>query len=226
MVKVGLIYTSTTPELIELVQLNIKKELGEGITLLSYQDPTILMEVREKGYVTTQATARLLKLYIQAVEDGAEAILNLCSSVSEVADSAQNLAQYMGIPIVRIDEEMCREATRNASRIGVLATLPTTLLPTKNTLARVGREMGRYPVLVEGLIDGAFGVSQDQFKEMILAKATEIEKEVDLIVLCQGSMAFSEEFLEAQLGVRTLSSPRFGARALKKALINNGRIEA
>ena len=58
-------------------------------------------------------------------------MLNLCSSVGEVADSAQDVAKYIGVPIVRVDEEMCREAVRKGQRIGVMATLPTTLEPTK-----------------------------------------------------------------------------------------------
>ena len=33
--KVGLIYTSTTPELIELVEQEVKKQLGEDVELYS-----------------------------------------------------------------------------------------------------------------------------------------------------------------------------------------------
>ena len=51
--KVGLIYTSTTPELIELVEQEVKKQLGEDVELYSLQDPSILADVREAGYVTT-----------------------------------------------------------------------------------------------------------------------------------------------------------------------------
>ena len=36
--KVGLIYTSTTPELIELVEQEVKKQLGEDVELYSLQD--------------------------------------------------------------------------------------------------------------------------------------------------------------------------------------------
>lgn len=37
--KVGLIYTSTTPELIELVEQEVKKQLGDDVELYSLQDP-------------------------------------------------------------------------------------------------------------------------------------------------------------------------------------------
>ena len=51
-----------------------------------------------------------------------DAMLNLCISVGEVADSVQDVAKYIGVPIVRVDEEICREAVRKGQRIGVMAT--------------------------------------------------------------------------------------------------------
>lgn len=118
--KLGIVYTSTTPELIACVNEEIRKKLGESPEILNYQDPSVLAEVRENGYVTAGAAARLVGMYMQAVSDGADAILNCCSSVGEVADAAQSIGKYTGIPIVRIDEEMCREAVRLGGKIGVL----------------------------------------------------------------------------------------------------------
>ena len=190
--KLGIVYTSTTPELIECVNEEIKKNLGDAPEILNYQDPSILAEVREHGYVTAGAAARLVGMYMQAVSDGADAVLNCCSSVGEVADAAQDIGRYTGIPIVRIDEEMCREAARLGKRVGVLATLPTTLEPTKNTVSRVAREMNRHVELV------------------------------DVILLAQGSMAYAEDAVHEKIGKPVLSSPRFGAQALAAALKAKG----
>lgn len=220
--KVGIVYTSTTPELIELVNRELEKNLNGSAEILNYQDPSILAEVRDAGFVTAPAAARLVSMYMKAVSDGADAILNVCSSVGEVADAAVPLGRYIGVPIVRIDEEMCREAVRLGTRIGVLATLPTTLEPTKNTIRRVAREMNRSVTLVDGLVDGAFGLNQEQFKQVLSKKAAEINDKVDVILLCQGSMAYVEEYLAGQCGKPVLSSPRFGAAALKQALQAKG----
>ena len=73
--------------------------------------------------MTPGAAARLIGMYAAAVQQGADAILNICSSVGEAADAFQPAARYIGVPVVRIDEEMCREASRLGSRVGVLATL-------------------------------------------------------------------------------------------------------
>ena len=219
--KLGIVYTSTTPELIECVNEEIHRNLGNAPEIMNYQDPSILAEVRENGYVTAAPAARLVGMYMQAVSDGADAILNCCSSVGEVADAAQDIGRYTGIPIVRIDEEMCREAVRLGSRIAVLATLPTTLTPTKNTILRVAREMNRKVELADGLVD-AFGADQDRFKEFLCEKAKELSERADVILLCQGSMAYAEESIHEAVGLPVLSSPRFGARALADALKAKG----
>lgn len=222
--KIGLVYTSTTPELIELVNKEVRKQLGGETELLHYEDPSILSEIREHGYVTTAPAARLISMFMQAAQDGADAILNICSSVGEVADCAQDAARYIGVPIVRIDEEMCRDAVRRGTRIGVMATLPTTLEPTKNTLKRVAREMNREISLIDCLIDGAFGLDQDQFRSFLLNNAEQIKDRIDILLLCQGSMAYCEEYLEGKIGVPVVSSPRYGAAALKEALKSKGVI--
>ncbi len=222
--KVALVYTSTTPELIEDVEREVRKQLGDGAELLTFTDPSILADVREAGYVTAAPAARLIGMYMQAVEQGADAIINLCSSVGEVADCAQDAARYLGVPIVRVDEEMCREAVRLGKRVGVMATLPTTLTPTRNTVARVAREMGAHVELVDCLVDGAFGLDQEQFKNRLKESAAGIIDRVDVVVLAQGSMAYAEESLRAVYGKPFLGSPRFGAAALKAALQSKGVI--
>lgn len=220
--KVALVYTSTTPELIDMVEREVRENVGQDAEIISLQDPSILAQVREAGYVTPAPAARLIGMYMDAIGQGADAVLNVCSSVGEVADSVQTAAAYIGVPIVRIDEDMCREAVRLGSRIGVLATLSTTLEPTKGTINRVARSMGRHVTLVDGLIDGAFGLDQAQFRRLLLEAAGKIIDQVDVIVLAQGSMAYVEKDITAAYGKPTLSSPRFGALALKKALAEKG----
>lgn len=222
--KIGLIYTSTTPELVENVEKEVMGQLGSEAELLSFQDPTILAEVRKAGYVTAAPAARLIGMYMKAVEQGADAILNLCSSVGEVADCVQDAARYLGVPIVRVDEEMCREAVRLGRKIAVMATLPTTLEPTKRTVLRVAREMGKHVEMMEVLVDGAFGLDQEQFKALMAEHAGKAAKAADVILLAQGSMAYCESYIADMYGKTVLSSPGFGAKALKAALISKGTL--
>ena len=210
--KIGIVYTSTTPELIETVNAELKKQLGEDVEFLNYEDPSILAEVRDAEFVTAGAAARLVTMFMQAVQDKAEVVLNCCSSVGEVADAAVSIGKFTGV------EEMCREAVRLGKRIGVLATLPTTLEPTKHTIVRVSRELGKQVTLVDGLVEGAFGVDQEQFKALLGKTAEQIRDQADVILLSQGSMAYAETFLSETYGIPVVSSPRFGAASCSRCL--------
>ena len=76
--KVGLIYTSTTPELIQTVEDEVKKQLGSDVEMYSLEDASILADVRNAGYVTAAPAARLIGMYMKAVEEGVDAMLNFC----------------------------------------------------------------------------------------------------------------------------------------------------
>ena len=224
--KVGLIYTGTTPELIADVEREVRSQIGDEAELYSLADPSIIADVRDAGYVTTAPAARLIGMFMKAAEEGCDAVLNLCSSVGEVADSVQDTAKYLGMPIVRIDEDMCRQAAHLGKRIGVMATLQTTLDPTKNTIKRMAREDNLHVELVDCLVDGAFGLDQEQFKERMSECAAKIADKVDVIVFAQGSMAYCEQYIADKYNKIVLSSPRFGAAALKEALIKKGVMKA
>lgn len=216
--KIGMVYTSTTPELISVVEEEVKKVLGEGLFLQSYEDASILKEAIEAGKVTSRGAAKLMNLYMEAVKDGADVVYNLCSSVGEVADEAKSFMASMGVPLVRVDEWMCERAVLEGERIGVMATLPTTLNPTKNTLKRFAQIHHKEIVLVDGLLEGAFGLNQEKFKEKMLTKANELKDRVDILLFAQGSMAYCNAFIEEKTGMKVFSSPSYGAIALAEAV--------
>lgn len=225
MLKIAFVYTGTTPELIRLVETEVKQAIKTDYEVVSYKDPTIISETREHGFVTTAAGTRLMGLFLEAIQSGADIILNACSSVGELVDTVQPLVSYLGVPIVRIDEEMCRSAVLKGQKIGVIGTLATTMEPTKQTLLRVGREVGKHPVLVDGLIEGAFDLGEEGLKQAILKKAMTLKDEVDCFVFCQGSMAYCETYVQENTDVEVLSSPKYGAQALKETLQYLGKLE-
>ena len=64
--------------------------------------------------------------------------------------------QLFDIPVIRVDEAMAEEAVRMGRRIGVMATLRTTLEPTIALLREKAAEAGVEIEIVESLCDGAF----------------------------------------------------------------------
>ena len=223
-IKVALIYTGTSPELIEYMERELNEQLGAHVELMNYAVPSVLEEIRKSGYVTAAPAAKMVGTYMEAIETGADAILSICSSVGDVVHSVQNLAKYLGVPIVMVNEEMCREAVRKGNKIAVMATLPTSIEPTRNIILRVSREMGKHVEVISVLVDGAYGLEQEQFKVRLAAEAEKIADKVDVIVFAQGSMAYCEEFIANRFQKLVLSNPYFGVMALKNALIDKGLI--
>lgn len=222
--KVGIVYTGTTSELEEDVERELKNRLGEAVELYVQKDPSIIKEINSEGYVTRQAAKRLVEMYLKAIGADCDAILNACSSVGEVADACCGLASYLGVPIVRIDELMCREAIKRGERIGIMGTLPTTMDPTRRTVERLAREMGRRVQIVNILVEGAFGLDQAAFRKRLSDAVDKADKPVDVFILAQGSMAYAAGDLSERYHLPFLGSPYYGAIAMKEALKNKGII--
>ena len=221
-VKVAYIYTVTTPELKEYMMREAQEQLGNDVEVLTYEVPSVFEEIKRVGYVTAPPAAELIQIYMTAINDGADAILSICSTVADVAYSMQDAAKYIGVPIVSVNEDMCREAVRKGEKIALMATFGTSVDPTRNTLQRVAREMGKQVEVTEVVLEGAFGLDQTQFRALMAEKAGEIADKVDVIVFTQGSMAYCEEYIAEMYGKTVLSNPRLGTKALKDALILKG----
>jgi Asp/Glu/hydantoin racemase len=190
--------------------------------LVNIIDDSLIADVVSNRKVTTDVTRRLLRYYEIAAEMGADVILNTCSSVGEVVALGR---QVVDVPIVRIDEPMAVEAVTRYERIGVIATLPSTLQPTLRLLREQAAQAGRAVTLIEGLAAGAYTAlvngSPEQHDHLILETALQLKPQVECLVLAQGSMARMERQLAEATGLPVLSSPRLGVEEVKRVLAGN-----
>ncbi|MDF2960443.1 MAG: Asp/Glu/hydantoin racemase [Paenibacillus sp.] len=190
--------------------------------LVNIIDDGLIHDVNRDGKISKAITRRLIGYYRQAEEMGADVILNTCSSVGEVVDIALPI---IDVPIVKIDEGMAREAVRRFNRIGVIATLPSTLQPTVRLLRSQAVKQGSEVQVVEGLADGAFYAlingRPEEHDRLIAGTAERIAASCDALVLAQGSMARMEQQLAERIGKPVLSSPRLGLLSVK-ALLEQG----
>jgi hypothetical protein len=218
MMKIATIYTSTTPELVQMVDDYLAEHFrGKDLVIMKYQDPSIIQEAIENGCITHGCARRLLDLYEKACKDGAQILFNICSSVGDVARLAKPLYEMTGVKFVCIDEDMAMAAVKEGTLIGVLATVPTTLEPTKRLIQECAERIGKKVVIFDALADGAFGLNQKQFKEKLISVGGKIKDKIDILVLAQGSMAYAEEAVSRELGVPVFSSIKYGTYAVKKA---------
>ena len=201
----------------------IKEQISQQIPaarVINIIDDSLLSDVRAAGRLTPEVASRIHSYMANAQAMRVDVILNACSSVGEAVDSVRS---FISTPIVKIDEAMAEEASSIGSRIGVVATVATTLQPTVRLVKRKAGELGRVVDVTERIAEGAFEalLSGDGARHDEILKSTirALAEHVDVIVLAQVSMARLVPQL-ADVGVPVLSSPRSGVAALKLAIDN------
>lgn len=209
MKKVFLIHTSSV-SVKDLTDLFI--EHGSDIKLHHIIDDSLLAEVLENGGVTSAVRSRMCKYYKAAEEAGADLIFNQCSSVGEAADLA---SQIVSVPVVKVDTCMAEIACETGHKVGVVATLETTLGPTCRLVEATARRMSKDVEVIPKLVEGAFELltSGDRpgHNQMVLTAIRQFSKEVDVIVCAQGSMIAILSELEP-LDIPVLTSPLSGVK--------------
>ena len=117
------------------------------------------------------------------------------------------------MPIFKIDEPMADRAVSMGNRIGVAATLRTTLEPTKRLVLSRARKAGKTVSIEESLSQGAFEALQkgdaSRHDEMVKKAVSDLLPKCDVVVLAQASMARAVQNLGPQQE-RVLTSPRLG----------------
>ena len=212
--KIALVYTGMPVKLVKMVEEELTARFpGDKLTFLTLSDPSIIADAVKNGAPSKEASQRLAAMYAQAVIAGADVILNICSSVGDVAAAAQPLYKVLGVPLVRIDEKMAMEAVSRYSRIGIIATLHSTMEPTKRLLKACAEKAGKTVVLLDALADNAFGGGA----EPLIEAAKQLD-EAECIVLAQGSMGDSREAVQQASGKPTFASPYWGALGVYEAV--------
>ena len=129
----------------------------------------------------------------------------------------------IGIPVVRVDEPMAEKAVEMGARIGVAATLATTLKPTTELIERKATQTGGKHTITSKLCEGAFEavVSGDTstHDRIVSQSLRELDAKTDVIVLAQASMARVLDTMKpGEMHVPVLSSPRLGVEYMKQIL--------
>ncbi|MBR0161943.1 MAG: hypothetical protein IJQ02_11770 [Oscillospiraceae bacterium] len=210
------------PRLVDIV-----KKLDPEIQICNLVDDTIVSSIAKNGNVVPTSIFARMCDYCRIAEDiGADAMLLTCSSISEAIDVARPL---VNIPLFKIDEPMMEEAVRIADRkIGVAASLRTTLNPSCRQLEKKIWEAGKKITVVEGLCNGAFEAfsAGDVATHDTIVRETVVSllESCDLVVLAQASMATAVSSLPPEQRQRVLSSPELGIRRVVSFLQDAGAL--
>lgn len=218
MTKVAVLHTSFVFVTVEPVITDLIGELIPDAELLHFVDSDVLATVVREQSISASSESRMVHLAQAAEAAGADIIFSACSSLGPTLDAARRAVH---VPVVKIDEAMAITAAAY-DRIGVLATVPTTLGPTSDLIAARAQDVGRSPEITQRLCPGAFdtlmGGDRPGHDQMVSEQATDLAREVDVIVLAQASMQRLVGRLEQETGLTVLSSPRMGVELLARTL--------
>ncbi len=186
-VRLGLVHTSAT--LVPVFEQLCRDHLS-GVHVFNIVDDSLIKDVIAHGRLRP-ATARRVVHHVAAAEAaGADTIMVTCSSIGRAVETAATLVD---VPVIRVDRPMAERAVAAGRRIGVIATLPTTLDPTADLIARCGAEAGREIVVSARLCEGAFEAlmagDSATHDARVSAALEDLASEVDVIALAQASMA-------------------------------------
>lgn len=202
----GLIHTSATlvPVFAELC-----RERLPGVKVFNLSDDSLIKEVIAQNRLTPSVTRRVVGHVAAAESAGADVVLVTCSSIGPAVELA---AHVVDIPVVRVDQAMADRAVQDGGRIGVAATLQTTLEPTADLIQRRAALAGTTIHIHERLCAGAFDAlmegNAEKHDQMVAAALEDLAGEVDVIVLAQASMArVADQMKTSQASIPILTSP-------------------
>ncbi len=191
----GLIHTSAT--LVPIFQDLCNKYLP-GVKTFNIVDDSLIKNVIACGELTPTTARRVVDYAGSAEIAGADYILFTCSSIGAAVEAAANLTT---IPVLRVDQPMADLAIQTGTRIGVIATLPTTLAPTTDLVKRramyLQKEISVTAVLCEGAFDALMTGDAATHDAMVAAALKDLVTKVDVILLAQASMARVVDHLNA-----------------------------
>lgn len=200
--------------------MRLGAEMLPGVQLSHILDGPLLERVRQRGRLAAEDAERLAQHAQVAEQIGAAAVLVTCSTVSPCVDGIRRAVR---IPLIKIDEAMIAKAVGVGRKIGLLATISTTLAPTQQALmeqaARIGRQIEVEPVLVEGALPALNRGDGATHDRLVVAALRQLAPRVEGIVLAQASIArVLAAIPESERPVPILSSPHLALEQVRGLL--------
>jgi len=204
--KLGLIHTSAT---LVPVFAQLCKDKLPNVEVFNIADDSLVKGIRDAGSLTATIVRRVAGYLESAKLAGADYIMVTCSSIGPAVEAG---AKLIGVPVLRVDQPMADQAVATGEKIGVIATLPTTLEPTADLILRRAALAGKQIELTSKLCEGAFEAlmagDATTHDAKVAAALKELSQQVDVIVLAQASMARVVDTLAlADKRVPILASP-------------------
>jgi aspartate/glutamate racemase len=150
------------------------------------------------GTIPPENYAKFTQAALSQQAYGVDLILLACSTFNRAVEHARPM---ITTPMLQIDRPMMDLAVRHGTRIGLLATVPTTIPASERLLRLAATDAGKTIEIKTRLCSEAFAAlkagNAEKHNDLLLAEIDRLSGDVDAIVLAQLSMSALEPRLTA-----------------------------
>jgi len=197
----------------------LAREILPELEVFHITDESLIRNTIAARALTRATIRRLVGMIGLAHEGGADAVMVTCSSIGPGVKVAREVYDF---PVLRVDEAMAETAIQRGKRIGVAATLSTTLEPTirliEETAAAHHSKVEIVPALCQGAFEAVIAGDTARHDSMVIDTLNRLRGEVDVVVLAQASMARIVPQL-TEVGAPILASPELAVRRAREVLV-------
>jgi len=191
-------------------------ELLPKVEVVHMVDESLLKDIIRDNGLSKPTARRVVGHILSADQAGTDFIMVTCSSIGPAADLGR---QLVDVPVMRVDEPMATLAVQKGPRIGVVATLASTLTPTADLIrvkaAAQARDVRVTPRLCEGAFQAVLSGDAATHDRIVASGIQGLIPQADVIVLAQASMARVVKTLpEGSVTIPILASPRLAIEHL------------
>lgn len=193
-------------------------ELLPGVEVMTICDDSLEQTFLRIGHVPPHNYYKAATYVQFLAQAGANAILWGCSTMNRTVEYVQPL---LDVPVQQIDAPMMEAAVQVGSRIGLLATLPTTVPSSTRLLEQKAAAAGKSVQVTTVLRNDAFQKLQEGDRrghnDILLQEIERLSSSVDAIVLAQVSMSLLEDEVK-DAKVPVFNSGRTGFQRMREIL--------
>jgi aspartate/glutamate racemase len=196
------------------------KDIIPEVTVVHHVDDTIqnLNFLQEPGHIPKVNLYKFATYAFMLQQAGADLIMLACSTFNIAVEVARPL---IDVPLLQIDRPMMDLAVRHGNRVGLLATVPTTVPSSERLLLAAATEAGKeiqvHTVLCNAAFEEIKNGNTDRHNQLLMEEIGKLSKKVDAIVLAQVSMSALEPYLN-DMAVPVYNSGRTGFEKARELL--------
>ncbi len=221
MKRIALIHT--VKSVLDSFEPQLRAAVGNDVKIHNILDDFLASDPADTGVFSDVNHQRLVNDIRNAELTGADLIVVTCSTLTPAVTLIRPTAK---VPLVAVDDEMCRLAVTYGNKVTVLATARSTVGPTVSKI-KAEAQAAHVPIDIESHVcpEAIAALKQGDratHDKLVLEMARSVGKP-DLIVLAQASMAHLEQQVAQTCRCAVLSSPRLCIEQTARVLQEGNR---